>query len=189
VGTAGAFNGALSIANTRVRDAPAIAALLNALSVVGLLEQMAGQGLHFATVDAAFRLTPDKVTLTEASAIGPSIGLSIDGTYDLGAQEMDMRGVFSPLYLINGVGSVLTRPGEGFIGFNFRLSGPARRPSVQVNPLSALTPSIFREIFRGPPPDLVLEPGEAPGNAPQVQRRAPAPGDRRAPLEPGGGER
>ena len=187
VGTAGAFNGSLAIQNTRVKDAPAIAALFNALSVVGLLEQMSGQGLHFAEVEAAFRLTPDRVTLTQASAVGPSIGLSMDGTYDVNSSQMDMRGVFSPIYLINGVGSVLTRRGEGLIGFNFRLTGPASGPRVQVNPLSALTPSIFREIFRRPPPEVAVEPGEAPGAAPKVLNRperdpepdlAPRAGDR-----------
>ncbi len=168
VGNAGAFNGALSVKNTRITDAPAIAALFNALSVVGLIEQMNGQGLHFAEVEAAFRLTPEKVTLTEASAIGPSIGLSMDGVYDVNTSVMDMRGVFSPLYLINGLGSILTRKGEGLVGFNFRLTGPAAKPRVQVNPLSALTPSIFREIFRRPAPKVALEPGEEPGREPQV---------------------
>ena len=169
VGTAGAFNGSLTIQNTRVKDAPAIAALFNALSVVGLLEQMAGAGVHFAEVEAAFRLTPEKVTLTRASAVGPSIGLSMDGTYDVNTSKLDMRGVFSPIYLINSVGSILTRKGEGLIGFNFRLTGAAASPKVQVNPLSALTPSIFREIFRRPAPTVEREPGEGEGTAPRVQ--------------------
>jgi len=171
VGTAGAFNGTLAVENTRIKDAPAVAALLNAVSVVGLLEQMGGQGLHFSEVDAAFRLTPERVTLTQAAAVGPSIGISMDGTYDVNAAQMDMQGVFSPIYLINGIGSVLTRRGEGLIGFNFRLRGPAENPNVQVNPLSALTPSFFREIFRRPPPALSAEPGEVPGSAPQLQER------------------
>ena len=187
VGTAGAFNGSLSITNTRIKDAPAIAALFNALSVVGLLEQMKGQGLHFAEVEAAFRLTPQQVTLTQASAVGPSIGLSMDGTYDVNRSVLDMRGVFSPIYLINGVGSVLTRKGEGLIGFNFRLTGPAQEPRVQVNPLSALTPSIFREMFRRPPPDVAVEPGESPGATPSLQS-GEAP-EERTQVAPRGGNR
>ncbi len=185
VGTAGAFNGSLSIRDTRIQDAPAIAALFNALSVVGLLEQMNGQGLHFAEVDAAFRLTPDQVTLTQASAVGPSIGLSMDGTYDVNQSLLDMRGVFSPIYLINGVGSVLTRKGEGLIGFNFSLTGPAQKPRVQVNPLSALTPSIFRELFRSPPPDVAVEPGERPGATPRLQTDS----SERSTVAPRGGNR
>ncbi|WP_299772339.1 AsmA-like C-terminal region-containing protein [uncultured Tateyamaria sp.] len=156
-----AFDGTLSVKETRVQDAPAIAALLNALSVVGLLEQMSGSGIHFQNVDASFRLTPSTMTLTQASATGPSMGLSMDGVYDVAGGRLNMQGVISPLFLINGIGGIFTpRRGEGLIGFNYRLRGPAANPRVQVNPLSALTPGVFREIFRAPAPDVPRVEGE-----------------------------
>ena len=49
---------------------------------------------------------------------------------------------------------MLTRPGEGLIGFNFTLQGPVGDTSVSVNPLSVLTPGMFREIFRRPAPTV-----------------------------------
>jgi hypothetical protein len=122
--------------------------------VVGLLQQLDGQGLSFTEVDARFRMTPEAIMVTAASAVGPSLGVSLDGTYGLSSQVMDFQGVVSPLYLLNGLGAVLTRPGEGLIGFNFRLGGTVGRPQVQVNPLSVLTPGMFREIFRRPPPQV-----------------------------------
>jgi hypothetical protein len=67
---------------------------------------------------------------------------------------MDFQGVLSPFYLLNGVGAILTRKGEGLIGFNYTLGGTSDAVRVGVNPLSALTPGMFREIFRRPPPDL-----------------------------------
>jgi hypothetical protein len=63
-----------------------------------------------------------------------------------------MQGVLSPIYILNGIGSLFTRRGEGLIGFNFNLTGPASNPTVAVNPLSVFTPGMFREIFRRPPP-------------------------------------
>lgn len=170
VGAAG-FDGSLTINETRIKDAPAIAALLNALSIVGLLEQMGGSGIHFQEVEAAFRLTPSTMTLTQASAVGPSMGLSMFGTYDVTQSILNMQGVISPLYLVNGIGSLLTRKGEGLFGFNYDLSGPASNPRVQVNPLSALTPGIFREVFRAPPP-TVPEAAPAP-SAPAAAPEAP----------------
>ncbi|WP_299041191.1 AsmA-like C-terminal region-containing protein [uncultured Tateyamaria sp.] len=161
VGAAG-FDGTLNVQETRIQDAPAIAALLNALSVVGLLEQMSGSGIHFQDVEASFRLTPSTMTLTQASATGPSMGLSMDGVYDVAGGRLDMRGVISPLFLINGIGSILTRRGEGLIGFNYTLRGPVQQPRVQVNPLSALTPGLFREIFRAPAPELPPVEGDGP---------------------------
>ncbi|MEW9918573.1 AsmA-like C-terminal region-containing protein [Marimonas sp. MJW-29] len=154
VGTGGAFDGRLNVTGVTIRDAPGIAALLNAISVVGLINELNGDGIYFNDVEATFRLTPNLLTLTEASAVGASMGLSMDGTYRLDTQEMRMQGVISPVYLLNAIGALFTRKGEGLIGFNYSLTGPARAPNVSVNPLSALTPAMFREIFRAPPPEL-----------------------------------
>lgn len=60
-----------------------------------------------------------------------------------------MQGVISPVYMLNGVGAILTKRGEGVFGFNYRLEGTADDPDVSVNPLSILTPGMFRELFRG----------------------------------------
>jgi hypothetical protein len=67
---------------------------------------------------------------------------------------MDMQGVLSPIYLINGIGQIFSRRGEGLIGFNFNLRGGIDAPRVAVNPLSVFTPGMFRDIFRRPPPQL-----------------------------------
>ncbi len=177
-GDPGQFDGVVRITDTRVTDAPAIAALLDALSVVGLLDELSGRGIHFAEVDAKFRLTPTQLTLFSSSAVGPSIGLSMDGTYDIGRKWLDMRGVISPVYLLNSIGSFLTRKGEGVFGFNYTLSGPAASPSVQVNPLSALMPGMLRDIFRAAP-----RPVDGTAAGPERQRNGRDPGSGR------GGER
>ncbi len=154
VGKGGAFDGTLRVKDTRVKDAPAIAALLNGLSIVGLLEQLDGSGIHFNEVEASFRLTPSTMTLTKASAIGPSMGISMDGVYSVTDGTLDMQGVVSPLFFLNGIGSILTRKGEGLVGFSYGLRGSASAPKVSVNPLSVFTPGMFREIFRAPAPKL-----------------------------------
>jgi hypothetical protein len=148
------YDGALKIKSVWLKDAPAVANLLNAASIVGLLEQMGGGGIHFGDVEAKFRITPTQVIVTKSSAVGSSIGISMDGIYDLENKVMDMQGVFSPLYLVNAIGSVFTRKGEGLLGFNFTMKGPGDDPNVGINPLSIFTPGMFREIFRRPPPKL-----------------------------------
>lgn len=155
VAEAEAYNGAIAVRGVRVRDAPAMAALLDAISVVGLVQQLDGQGLSFDTVDAQFQITKDDIAITSASAIGPGLGISLDGVVGLESKQLDLQGVISPFYILNGIGSVLTRPGEGLIGFNFDITGTADASNVSVNPLSAFTPGMFREIFRRAPPQIV----------------------------------
>jgi hypothetical protein len=142
------YSGELWITDLKVRNAPVLASLLNAASVVGLLQQLGGQGIHFEEVSADFRIDPTMVVVGRSSAVGAGLGLSMDGVFDTEAWWMDFQGVVSPLYLVNGIGSILTRPGEGVLGFNYSLRGSPDAPEVGVNPLSVLTPGMFRDIFR-----------------------------------------
>jgi hypothetical protein len=153
-GQPGSFDGSLNILGARMQKAPTIASLLDAISVVGLVDQMNGPGIFFSEVQAQFRLTPRRVIVTRSSAVGPSMGVSLDGYYDLERGEMDMQGVLSPIYVVNAIGRLIAREGEGLIGFNFNLKGPVAKPRVSVNPLSVFTPGMFRDIFRRPPPKL-----------------------------------
>ncbi|TCP63286.1 AsmA-like protein [Rhodovulum bhavnagarense] len=153
-GLPGGYDGQLRLTGANLKGMPVLTELLSAVSVVGILELMEGEGLVFSEIEARFGLTPDHVEIRNASAIGPSLGVSLDGVYGFGSNRLDMRGVISPIYLLNSVGSVLTRKGEGLFGFSFRVTGNADSPQVRVNPLSILTPGMFREIFRGAAPKV-----------------------------------
>ena len=148
------YDGRLEIKDVWLKDAPAMANLLNAASIIGLLEQMSGGGILFSQVEGDFRITPTQVIVTKSSGVGASIGISLDGIYDVASKTLDMQGVFSPVYAVNAIGALLTRKGEGLIGFNFTMTGDAADPKVSVNPLSIFTPGMFRDIFRRPPPTV-----------------------------------
>lgn len=153
-GPKGEYTGTATFSRLRVQGAPALAELLSAVSVVGLLEQMNGEGLAFNNGEVRFILTPKAVEISSGSAVGASLGISFAGLYLNGSGKIDLQGVISPIYLLNGVGQLLTRKGEGLFGFNYRLTGTTDAPNVSVNPLSVLTPGMFRELFRQRPPNL-----------------------------------
>lgn len=151
-GGPGQWRGEARMADTRLRDAPAVAQLLSAISVVGLLEQMGGAGIPFSDVRAQFRVRPGLVRLDALSAEGPSLGLALDGIYDTATRRIDLQGTVSPVYFLNAIGQMVSaRAGEGLFGVSFRMTGPASAPQVSVNPLSILTPGGLRDIFRRPP--------------------------------------
>ena len=149
---AGTYNGQFLIENIRMRNAPVLADLLDAISVVGILDQLSGPGIKFSSIDGRFRLTPRRLQILEAAAVGPSLGISADGLYDFASKRLDIQGVISPVYFLNGIGSIFTRRGEGLFGFNYRVRGAVQDPRVGVNPLSIFTPGMFRQIFRSAPP-------------------------------------
>ncbi|WP_299353084.1 AsmA-like C-terminal region-containing protein [uncultured Shimia sp.] len=147
---AGNFQGQLSIRNVKVLDAPAFAEMLNTVSVVGLLDQLNGPGIPLTEIASEFRLTPTTLHIDQGSAVGPAMGISLDGTMNLSDSRMNFQGAFSPVYLLNAVGRVISKKGEGLIAFNYMLTGPPDDYSISVNPLSALTPGFLRGIFRTP---------------------------------------
>lgn len=151
-GQPGTYDGRAVVSNIQVHDAPVLAELLGAVSVVGLLEQLNNEGLSFSAGQADFVTSPDGVEVLQGAAVGASLGVSMSGRYRSSNGALDMQGVFSPIYLLNSIGSFLTRPGEGLFGFNYTLRGTASDPQISVNPLSILTPGMFREIFRSAPP-------------------------------------
>ncbi len=148
----GIYDGSAEVTDLRVKNDNVLADLLNAISVIGLLEQLNGSGIVFSRAEADFVLAPGEVTVLRSSAVGASMGVSMEGTYQTAGGILRMGGVISPIYLLNGIGAFLTRQGEGFFGFTYRLNGTADAPQVGVNPLSILTPGMFRDIFRMPAP-------------------------------------
>lgn len=154
----GEYDGQVDIAGIRVVDAPGLAGLLNAISVVGLINELQGAGIVFSDVTGRFTLTPDAVEIREGSAIGASLGVSAAGVYWSKEERFDLQGVISPLYLLNGVGQIFSRQRDGLFGFNYTLTGTRAKYSVAVNPLSILTPGMFRDLFRKDPPKIKAQP-------------------------------
>ncbi len=75
----GGWNGDLKISDVRIKDAPQVAQLLSAASIVGLFDQMDGKGIFFDTINGTFYLKNELFTIYESSAVGPALGMSLDG--------------------------------------------------------------------------------------------------------------
>lgn len=145
---AGTYDGKATLTGFRVVNDNILAELLNAISVVGLLEQLDGGGFAFSMAEADLRIAPEKVTIRDGAATGASLGVTMSGSYFLKDGRLDLQGVISPIYMVNGIGQVFTRKGEGLLGFNYTVTGTSAAPRVGVNPLSILTPGAFRDVFR-----------------------------------------
>ena len=79
--------GTAEIEDFRIRDAPALGKLLQAMTLYGLVQVMQGPGLGFSQLVAPFRLTDDALELADARAFSPSLGLTMKGRLDLDAAE------------------------------------------------------------------------------------------------------
>lgn len=121
---------------------------------------------------------------------GPLLGATMRGKVDFRARELNVGGTYVPLSGLNRalapiplLGPLLTGPrGEGVLGITFAIQGPMNNPQVLVNPLSLVTPGIFREIMQMTPEDPKVLPRANP-------QRRPGSGPRASSSEPTGVER
>lgn len=154
-GDAFAVNGRVVVRDLVIHDDAKLEQMLEGADLADLKQSMREDGIYFSSIRAPFRYADDRVVLSDAVAKSSSIGVNVSGAYHVGREEMDFDGVFTPLYALNSalggiplLGDILTGgKGQGLFAFNFAVRGNAKNPKVSVNPLSVLTPGIFRKIL------------------------------------------
>jgi uncharacterized protein YhdP len=166
----------IAMRNFQVVRMPAMTRLLTSVgSLTGLVETLNGDGIGMSSLDATVVYANDRVAFQDARMTGPSLGLTASGSYDMERDDLDVDGVVAPSPGLNLsmlgevplIGNLLvSRRGEGVFGMTYSINGNVAEPRVGVNPVSALTPGIFRRIF---------EPLQRSQPAPQMPPEEPAP--------------
>lgn len=154
--------GVAEISGIRVADAAALGRVVERARAEGALEgedpRVEG-GYLFDEVRVSFSVVGTEIRVDDGLAVGPTLGVKVDGAYDPGSDRLDFDGVLTPAYAINGllnripiVGLLFGGEGEGLFALTFTVRGQQGAPEITVNPLSVLTPGVLRRL---------LQPGEA----------------------------
>lgn len=166
--TPGTMTGKMILEDFSVVKAPALAKLINLLSLPGLLSILSQDtGLKFARAESDItwlnRPGASVIQFRDGSTSGSSLGLTFEGEINITDDTVAMQGTAVPMSEINGllsniplVGSILTggNKGSGIFAATYTMKGPAADPDMTVNPLSVLTPGILRRIlFEGVAPE------------------------------------
>jgi hypothetical protein len=176
------YQGTITLSDITLTDQPFLARLFSAGSLDGPLRLLQGQGIQLTSVNIPFNARNKLVTIREGRAAGSAIGATFEGMLDRKADKIDVTGTLVPVYGLNSVlgaipvlGDILvSKKGEGIFGLTYAMKGNLNEPTVSVNPLSVLTPGIFRRIFEFDPPKM--PPPEAQEQKqPQAAQAGPAP--------------
>jgi hypothetical protein len=151
------IDGAISLTDYTLVDAPALARILNAMSVTGLVDLLSGEGIGFGSLTGDFRLHGDKLRFRNVRTSGGALGLTVEGDLDLGNETGRLNGTIVPVYGVNRIigqipllGDLLSGgPGQGIFAATWSLQGKLADPDVSVNPLALLTPGFLRNLFFG----------------------------------------
>jgi len=150
--------GQAEITNFKVVDAPALARLLGALSLTGMIQLLDNEGLTFSKLESKFdwlyRPEGSLLILKDGRTTGNSLGLTFDGKFDNGASLVNVTGTIIPLSGINQmissiplVGDILTGGSSAIFAATYVIKGSSENPDISVNPLSVLAPGILRRIL------------------------------------------
>jgi hypothetical protein len=109
----------------------------------------------FDRASAHFAMHDGVIDVTDAIAKGKSVGATASGQIDVTGQRVALSGTYIPAFGINNLAGqipilgAITGAGSngGLVGVTFRVTGPIEDPILQINPLSAIAPGIFRKIF------------------------------------------
>ncbi len=149
------LQGIAEITDFRMRNAPGLAKLLQAMTLYGLVEVLQGPGLGFSRLIAPFRLSRDVLELSDARAFSASLGMTAKGKVDTARDTVAIEGTIVPAYFFNTllgriplIGRLFSpEQGGGVFAATYTMRGALDDPSVSVNPLAALTPGFLRGLF------------------------------------------
>ncbi len=121
------------------------------------------EGLSFTKLTLPFTTDAKFIRIGDSLLKGVELGATAEGLIRKADGAIQITGTIIPAYGINAAvggiplfGELLTGgKGQGIFGLTFALGGSMANPKIQVNPLSAIAPGIFRKIFEfdgsGPP--------------------------------------
>lgn len=149
------MTGTIDAGNFRVANSPAFSELLREKEFAKAQEELEENGLSFESFESEFTQYDDVMTFISGSAKGPSLGITVDGYIDQKFDEISLGGTIIPAYGINSLlsnipllGTILAGgKGEGVFSATYNMQGSVDDPNVNINPLMALAPGIFRKIF------------------------------------------
>jgi hypothetical protein len=149
------LSGTATLADFRVTNAPALAQLLNLMTLYGTVDVLQGPGLGFSKAIVPFRWRQRVLHVESARAFSVSLGLTVQGDVDLRHQTAALTGTIVPAYFFNQLlGNIpllglmfSPEKGGGVFAASYSVKGPLAHPQVGINPLSALTPGVLRNIF------------------------------------------
>ena len=177
--TSSGLTGTFDARDITVVDAPILAKLVAAGSLSAIGDLLGGEGIEFATAHSKFGMKDGVLRLDEARASGSAIGITARGDVQLSsAPVLKLTGAIAPLFGVNAflqdapiLGDILIgKKGEGVIALSYSVDGPSSSPTLSVNPLSALTPGVFRQIFEGAPePAHAREAAEVPAGVEETE--------------------
>jgi hypothetical protein len=150
-------DGILNIRDFTVRGEPTLDRVATGNAEVAGSAAKSG-GVEFERMRVEFTRTHGRFAIKEGVVRGPMIGATTEGYIDYLREEVRMRGTFVPFFGLNNMFGQIPVFGlflgggsnEGLVGLTYEVVGPPGQPVLRVNPISVVTPGLFRKFMEFP---------------------------------------
>ncbi len=151
----GRYWAAVQLKKFRVKKLPILAELLNFASFTSLINLLDNKGVGFKKLKADLTYAPKGLMeIKELRAYGGAVGITAEGTYHLGNDQLRVEGSLIPAYNLNKLvgeipilGDIITGGDEALLASNYKMKGTLSDPKIIVNPLTMLTPGFLRKLW------------------------------------------
>ena len=149
------FDANLSLKNFAIRKKSKLATFIKVIRIFDIKKQLDGDTEDFEYAEIKIKKNEKIYEITESKAYGGLMALSANGLVDKNNNKVDIKGLVAPTYALDSwvgqiplFGTLLTGiEGGGVVAANYSVKGTVEDPKYFVNPLSMLTPGIFKEFW------------------------------------------
>ena len=148
------FIGHAQIRDFNIHNTPLLAKLLTVASFSGMVNMLTGEGIVFSHLDIPFTYQDQILSFHEGKAFGNVMGITVNGNFDRNTEDLNIKGVIAPAYGLNNfigklpiVGNILSGKDGTVFAANYTINGSLDDPAININPLSALSPSSLKDLM------------------------------------------
>lgn len=158
VPTGEGFTGTVEAKGFRLSKTPSLTKLLTLTSISGVIDTLRGKEILFDEGQADVTVSPQEVRISKGRISGAGLSITFKGVVDRENNQINLKGHVIPLYALNSIvgkipviGHIIagTKQDGGLLAVAYSVTGDTNSPNVSANPLSALTPGIIQDIFKG----------------------------------------
>ncbi len=151
-------DGILNIRDFTIRGEPTLDRVASGNADVTGSSSASNPGVQFERMRVEFTRTHGRFAIKEGVVRGPMIGATTEGHIDYLRQEVRLRGTIVPFFGLNNMFGQIPVFGiflgggsnEGLVGLTYEVVGPPGAPVLRVNPISVVTPGLFRKFMEFP---------------------------------------
>tara|TARA_B100000029_G_scaffold431733_1_gene443481 strand:- start:1567 stop:2322 length:756 start_codon:yes stop_codon:yes gene_type:complete len=150
------FEGNLSLTDFAIKKKSKLATFIKFIRIFDIKKQLDGDTEDFEYAEMQVKRNKKIYNIDNVKAYGGLMALTAKGFINKENDAVNIEGLVAPTYAIDSwignipiIGAIVTGiEGGGVLAANYSVKGTVKDPKYFVNPLSVLTPGVFKDFWK-----------------------------------------